>query len=168
MKMQHMIGLLVALLVVLPLVAVMARAWSKSLKEVATNSTLKTYDGGIIPLAAEVAISTRYLLVQKGTADGGFIVNVANTRPWGVCLDEPESGDKASVQLLGFGLVKVVAGEAIEVGDKVWTGAAGKVLDTHSTGAFLVGRAVTAAAADGDLILVQSCFPVLDASGTAL
>lgn len=168
MKLQHMIGLLVALLVVLPLVAVMARAWGKSLKEVATNSTVKTYDGGIIPLIAEVAMTTRYLLVQKGTADNGVIVNVANTRPWGVCIDEPELNDKASVQLLGNGLAKMVAGEAIEVGDKVWTGAAGKVLDTHSTGAFLVGRAVTAAAADGDIILVQTCFPVLDASGTTL
>lgn len=163
-----MIGLLVALLVVLPLVAVMARAWGKDLKEVVTNSVVKLYDGGIIPLAAEVAITTRHLLVQKGTADGGFIVNVANTRPWGVCIDEPDSGDKASVQMLGCGLAKMVAGEAIEVGDKVWTGAAGKVLDTHATGAFLVGRAVTAAAADGDIILVQTCFPVLDASGTTL
>jgi hypothetical protein len=168
MKTQHMIGLLVALLVVLPLVAVMARAWGKSLKEVATNSVVKLYDGGIIPLAAEVTITTRHLLVQKGSADGGFIVNVANTRPWGVCLDEPDSGDKASVQMLGCGLAKMVAGEAVEVGDKLWTGAAGKVLDTHSLGAFLVGRAVTAAAADGDIVLVQTCFPVLDASGTTL
>lgn len=168
MKLHNMIGLIVVLLMVLPLVAVMARAWSKDLKEVATNSVVKLYDGGIIPLVAEVALTTRYLLVQKGTADNGVIVNVAATRPWGVCLDEPAVDEKASVQLLGCGLAKMVAGEAIEVGDKVWSGAAGKVLDTHATGAFLVGRAVTAAAADGDVILVQTCFPVLDASGTTL
>lgn len=133
-------------------------------------STVGTHANGILTLAAEVAITTRYLAVQKGTAADGVIINVANTRPLGVCLDEPASGVKAAVALFGCspGTLKVRASKAIAVGAKVFTAAGGKFTDTHSTGAFLVGRAITAAAADGDLIELAHCFPVLDASGTTL
>lgn len=132
-------------------------------------STVGTHANGVLPLAAEVTITTRHLLVQKGSAADGFIVNVATTRPWGTCLDEPTSGDKAAVALLGCaaGTMKMVADAAVAVGDKVYTRAAGKV-GAHATGAFLVGRAITAAAADGDIIEVAPIFPVLDASGTTL
>ncbi len=133
-------------------------------------STVGTHENGIIPLVAEVAITTRYLGVQKGTAADGFIVNVANTRPWGVCLDEPASGAKASIALFGVakGTLKLRASKAIAAGAKVFSAAGGKFTDTHSTGAFFVGRAITAAAADGDLFEIAHCFPVLDASGTTL
>jgi hypothetical protein len=133
-------------------------------------STVGTHANGILTLAAEVTITTRYLAVQKGTAADGIIVNVAATRPWGVCLDEPASGKKAAVALYGChpGTLKVRASKAIAVGAKVFTTAAGKHTDTHATGAFFCGRAVTAAAADGDLFELAHCFPVLDASGTTL
>lgn len=133
-------------------------------------STVGTHANGIIDLAAEVNLTTRYLLVQKGTAANGMILNVAATRPWGVCLDEPTSGNKASVALLGCapGTLKVRAAKAIAAGAKVYTAAGGKVTDTHATGAFFVGRAITASAADGDLVEISHLFPVLDASGTTL
>ncbi|RYD38522.1 MAG: hypothetical protein EOP87_01420 [Verrucomicrobiaceae bacterium] len=133
-------------------------------------STAGTHANGIIPLAAEVTVTTRFLAVQKGTADNGFILNVAATRPWGVCLDEPTSGNKAAVAIFGCapGTLKVRASKAIAVGAKVWSAAGGKFTDTYSAGMFFVGRAVTPAGADGDLFELAHCFPMLDASGTTL
>lgn len=133
-------------------------------------STVGIHPNGQLTLAAEAAFATRYLLAQKGTAADGIIVNVAATRPWGPVQDEPASGDKATVCLLGSspGTLKVRASKSIAVGVKVYTAAAGKVTDTNSVGAFMIGRAVTAAGADGDLIELAHCFPLLDASGTTL
>jgi hypothetical protein len=134
------------------------------------TSTVGTHANGIVDLTAEAAVTTRYLLVRKGTAANGFLIGTANARPWGVCLDEPESGDPAAVQLLAAcaGTVKMVAAAAITPGGKVYTAASGKVTGTHASGAFLVGQAVTAAANDGDIVEVAPCLPILDASGTTL
>jgi hypothetical protein len=131
-------------------------------------STVGTHANGIIPLSAEANITTRYLLVQKGGADNGCIVNVLATRPLGVCLDEPASGSKAAVALLGCapGTLKMRANGAIAVGALVYTAAGGKISGTFSTTAYLVGRALTPAAADGDLVEVAHCLPLV--SGTAL
>lgn len=137
-------------------------------------STVGTHANGVVDLTLEVSLTTRYLLVQKGTAADGIIVNIANTRPWGVCLDEgvydANKVTKRAVALLGSapGTLKVRASKAIAVGAKVYTTAAGKVTDTNTAGSFMCGRAVTAAAADGDLIELAHCFPLLDASGTTL
>jgi hypothetical protein len=133
-------------------------------------STVGTHANGMVPFSAEVAITTRYLAVQKGTAANGVILNVANTRPWGVCQDEPASGASCTVGVFGSapGTLKARASKAIAAGAKVFTAAGGKFTDTHSTGAFFVGRAITAAAADGDLFELAHCVPVLDASGTTL
>lgn len=131
-------------------------------------STVGTHANGIVPLVAEVAITTRYLLVQKGATDTGFIVGVAANRPWGVCLDEPASGNKAAVALLGCseGTLKMVANAAVTVGQMVYTAAAGKVSPTYGATLFLCGRALTAAAADGDIIEVAHCFPMVNAVNT--
>lgn len=131
-------------------------------------STAGTHANGIVPLAAEVTITTRYLLVQKGTAANGFIVNVAATRPWGVCLDEPTSGNKAAIAMMGCaeGTLKMVANAAVAIGDMVYTAAAGKVSPTYGATLFLCGRALTAAAVDGDVIEVAHCFPMINAVNT--
>lgn len=137
-------------------------------------STAGTHANGVVTLTLEATLATRYLLVQKGTAADGVIVNVANTRPWGVCLDEgvydANKVTRRSVALLGCagGTLLVRGAKAIAVGAKVYTAAAGKVTDTHATGAFFIGRAVSAAAADGDLLEIAHCFPLLDISGTTL
>lgn len=139
-------------------------------REEVTNSasTVGVHPTGVLPLAAEVTIATRYLLVGPGAAAGGFIVNIATTRPYGVCLDEPTSGNKAAVGLLGCmpGTARMVANAAIAVGDKVYTAAGGKVSPTYGATLFLCGRAMTAAAADGDIIEVAHCFPMTNAVNT--
>lgn len=137
-------------------------------------STVGTHANGVLNLTLEVSLTTRYLLVQKGTAADGIIVNVAATRPWGVCLDEgvydANKVTKRAVALLGCapGTLPMRASKAIAAGAKVFSTAGGKVTDTYAAGAFFVGRSVTAAAADGDKIEVAHCFPMLDASGTTL
>lgn len=132
------------------------------------NANVGTHANGIISLECETAALTRYKLVQKGTAGNQIIANVATTRPWGVVLDEPAVGDIAAVQLLGCsqGTVKMVANAAIAVGDLCYTAAAGKVSPTYGATLFLVGRAVTAAAADGDIIEVAHMFPLINADAT--
>lgn len=136
----------------------------------AVSSTVSTHENGNVPLAAEEAISTRYLLVKKGTAANGILINGATDRPWGVCLDEPASGDKATVGILGatVGTLKVIAGAAVTAGSKVYTAASGKVTGTHATGVYCLGIAVTSASSDGDLVEISPRIPTLDASGTTL
>ena len=130
-------------------------------------STVGTHSTGALALECQTAaIATRYLLVQKGTADNQFIVNIATTRPWGVVADEPAVGDLAAVLLCGCmpGTMKMVANAAIPVGSPVYTAAGGKVSPTFGATLYMVGRALTAAAADGDLIEVAHCFPLLNSA----
>jgi hypothetical protein len=132
-------------------------------------STTGVHQNGILPdRVAEVNIVSRYLLVGKGAADNGIILNIATTRPLGVCLDEPNLGNKAAVALLGCtqGTVKLRANAAVTVGQLLYTAAAGKVSPTYGATLFIVGRALTAAAADGDLVEVAHCFPMINAAAT--
>ena len=131
------------------------------------NANTGTTPQGILHLTCETAaITTRYLLVQKGSTDTNFIANVATTRPWGPVLDEAAVGDIVAVALLGSapGTLKMVANAAITVGSPVYTAAAGKVSPTFGATLYMVGRAVTAAAADGDVIEVTPCFPLLNSA----
>ena len=65
-------------------------------------------------------------------------------------------GVGCAVAILGAvpGTVKMVANAAITAGAMVYTAAAGKVSPTYGATLFLVGRALTPAAADGDIIEV--------------
>lgn len=113
-------------------------------------------ESGRFTLFAESAITTRYLMVTKGTADNEIAVCGLNSIPIGVCEDEPAAGDPASVHGIGLGggSMTCVASKAIAVGDEVFTAASGKVTDTSATNAYSVGFALTAAAADGDRLQI--------------
>jgi hypothetical protein len=128
-----------------------------------------TYDAAIethettIRRTNDAAVTARHLLWQQGSTDGGIAVCTATTCPLGtVDNTETSTGVGQTVNLLGKGgTKKMVANEAITAGEQVFTAAAGKVQDTP-TGAtvYLVGTALTAAAADGDIIEVLDCPPV--------
>ena len=65
------------------------------------------------------------------------------------------SGDIIDVRLTSApGTTKMIAVEALAVGAAVHTEASGKVQDTAAATSFLVGTALTAATADGDIIEV--------------
>ena len=132
-------------------------------------STVGTHENGKVTYYAQTsAITQRYALVKKGTADNQITLGDATTRPLGVLLDEPGIDEAAAVAILGAvpGTVKMVANAAITAGAMVYTAAAGKVTPTYGATLFLVGRALTAAAADGDLIEVAPCFPLINAAAT--
>jgi len=147
------------------------RLW-RALKETRNCFANAGTDIGVTPYGcksykADAAISTRWLLVKQGTDVDHVAINAASTTlPLGVCTDEPTAAeDVIGVQLLGVAgsTVRMVASEAIAVNTLVYTAANGKVQDTPagSSGvAFKVGRSLTAAAADGDVIEVEPCFPL--------
>jgi hypothetical protein len=132
-------------------------------------STVGTHENGKVMYYAQTsAIALRYALVKKGGADNQITLGDATTRPLGVVLDEPGIDEGAAVAILGAtpGTVKMVANAAITAGAMVYTAAAGKVSPTWGGTLYLVGRALTAAAADGDLIEVAPCFPLVNSVAT--
>ena len=128
-----------------------------------------TYDAAVethdctVARTNDVAITTRHLLWKKGAGDGTVALNGVADCPLGpIDNTETATGERQTVALLGKGPTKkMVASEAITAGEQVFTAASGKVQDTP-TGAtvYLVGTALTAAGADGDIIEVQDCVPV--------
>ena len=112
----------------------------------------------------DVAVTTRHLLWQQGSTDGGVALAVANSVPLGTIDNvEASTGTRETILLLGKGPTKkMVANEAITAGEQVFTAAAGKVQDLPATTAtvYLVGTALTAATTDGDIIEVADCAPV--------
>jgi hypothetical protein len=126
------------------------------------DSAIETHDASV-RRTNDAAVTARHLLWQQGAGDNTIAVNIATTCPLGTVDNvEAATGGGQALLLLGKGPTKkMVASEAITAGEQVFTAAAGKVQDTP-TGAtvYLVGTALTAAAADGDIIEVQDCVPV--------
>jgi hypothetical protein len=166
MKPQLM-GLIIALLVLLPLVPVMARRLRRNSKSIEVNAALdKTLSEGKASLVAEAVFATRYLLAAKGAASGSIILCTAALPPLGPCQDEPVIGDYAAVALLGAcrGTLKVIASKAIAENTNVYATAAGKVTDAVVAGAYWVGKTApgSIAAADGDPIVIIPRFPTVN------
>ena len=110
----------------------------------------------------DAAITARHLLWKAGATDAGVALGDATSVPLGT-IDNITTltGINQTVNLLGKGPTKkMVANAAITVGARVYTAAAGKVSPTFGGTLFQVGIALTAAAADGDVIEVSDCTPV--------
>jgi hypothetical protein len=123
-----------------------------------THKNAKTYK-------ADAAVATRFLLAKIGSDAGHSAACGANDIPIGVITDEAAAAeDLVAVELLGISnrTLLMVASEAITAGEAVYTAAGGKVQDLPAgAGTYhKVGHALTAAAADGDLIEVQHCAPI--------
>lgn len=118
---------------------------------------------GVTTVVLEAALTTRHLLLAKGTASGSAILCTAALAPLGPCGDEGAIADRVAVSLLGAvsGTVTMVASKAIAENANVYATAGGKVTDAVVTGAFWVGKTApgSLAAADGDLIEVIPRFP---------
>lgn len=122
--------------------------------------------GPTLSKRSDAAITSRYLLGKVGSDIGHTAVTAAVTDiPLGVIIDEASAAEEVvGVALLGVfpGTVKMVANAAITAGALVSVGAAGGKVATLPGAAgtyYIVGRALTAAGADGDVIEVQHCFP---------
>ena len=110
----------------------------------------------------DVAITARHLLWTQGSTDNGIALCSATTLPLGtVDNTETATGMSQTVKLLGKGPTKkMVAGAAITAGARVYTGSGGNVQPTFGGTFFQVGIALTAAAADNDIIEVADCAAV--------
>jgi len=120
---------------------------------------------GAITRKVDAAITTRYLLAKEGTDDDHVDKCGAADIPIGVMTDEAKAAeDNIAVELLGGSkrTLLMVASEAIDAGTYVYTAANGKVQDEPASAGtyYLVGKALSDAAADGDEIEVQHCFPI--------
>lgn len=118
---------------------------------------------GVATVTLEAAVSTRHLLLAKGTASASAILCTASLAPLGPTGDEGAIGDRVAVSMLGAvpGTVTMVASKAIAENTNVYATAAGKVTDAVVTGAYWVGKTApgSLAAADGDTIEVIPRFP---------
>ena len=116
--------------------------------------------GGNITKGADAAITERYLLAKIGSASDRVAVCGAADIPIGVITDEAvAAGDLVNVALLGAAssTVRMVASAAIAQGALVEPAASGRIA-TLGAGAgthHVVGRALDAAAAAGDVIEVD-------------
>lgn len=117
-----------------------------------------THATGKLNKRADAAITTRHLLYKVGTDIDHIAVAGATDLALGTVDDEVATADigdtLVTVNLLGKGggTKRMVASEAITAGARVYQAAGGKVA---STGTRCVGRALIAAAADGDPIEVD-------------
>lgn len=97
--------------------------------------------GGALSAFERVKISAANTVVQAAATEVGEGV---------VWMGDFASGATACIRLFNAGTTIVKASKAISAGSLVYAAAAGKVTDVANN--FIVGRAKTAAGADGDLM----------------
>ena len=110
-------------------------------------------DSGVTTFEADEAIP-QFARV-KLDSDGKITVAGLADKEIGTALREAfAAGEKISVKLRSApGTHKMIAADALSVGDPVFSQASGKVGDTEAT-AFLIGTALEATTADGDIVEV--------------
>lgn len=132
-----------------------------------------TYDAavdihcGSVNRTNDAAVSARHLLWKDGATAGTTVaLSGATNLPLGT-IDNIETATDQTQKVILLGkekTVKMVASEAMAtLGVKVYAAASGKVA---LTGVVLVGRLLTAAGADGDVVEVESVVPRVEPNGT--
>ncbi|MES2598618.1 MAG: hypothetical protein V4662_25005 [Verrucomicrobiota bacterium] len=131
-----------------------------------------TYDGKVKTHQAtytrtnDAAITARHLLWAEGATPGTTCALAgATSMPLGV-IDNTETSTAVSQSIarLGYGdTKKMVASEAMAtLGVDVYAAAGGKIA---LTGVVKVGRLMTTASADGNVVEVEDCAPVVQPNG---
>jgi hypothetical protein len=123
-----------------------------------------THHGAISKLT-DAAISTRYLLAAIGSDIAHIALAGVSDIPLGFITDEASGAEEwVNVNLLGStcNTQLGIASAAITAGAYVVAAANGKLrtLPTATCTYYIVGRALSAASADGDVIEVDPCLPV--------
>jgi len=108
--------------------------------------------------SADADLSTHKYKLVKMTATGVALASVLNERVLGVLTNKPNAaGKSAEVQVAG--VAKAMAGAAIARGDFVKVDATGRLIPQTAEAAgvqvYVVGQALEAAAAAGDLVAVK-------------
>jgi hypothetical protein len=109
----------------------------------------------VLSIPAGANLSALQYTFVKISGTGVVAVAAATDTPIGVLLNDPTSGETAEVAVSG--IVKLKASAAITAGAAVGTtstGTAVTVVPGTDTTKYLLGRAITAAGAAGDIITV--------------
>lgn len=161
------------LLVILAVVSIayLLACWSQGFRRrrytPAANIGEGTHEGALSKFA-DAALTARFLLVKFGSDADHIAIAGANDKPLGICPDEVATADiaerKLAVQLLGISksTMLAVASEAIALTDDLYTAAGGKVqnLPAGAGTYYKIGRPLQTAAADGDVLEFEPCYPV--------
>jgi len=119
---------------------------------------------GYLTVTAASAFGSKYLLAKADSTAGEIDVCGAGDCPVGVAGDEADEGDPLALKILGVNpqSVLVAASGTIPSESYLYTAANGEVQAEPTTAGtyYLVGRALTAATAAGDIIEAETCLPV--------
>lgn len=162
---MHTLLLIASLLVAVSLFA----SWIASRPRGAQFTPLANVAEGFQPAAktylADAAIATRHLLAKIGSDASHVALAGVGDIPLGFVTDEAAAAeDPVNVRLLGLhqeGAIGI-ASAAIAAGDLLVPAANGKLrtLPAAAGTYYITGRALKAAAADGDQVELVPCFPV--------
>lgn len=109
----------------------------------------------VLSIPAGADLSAKQYTFVKISGTGVISVAAATDAPIGVLLNDPASGETAAVAVSG--IVKLKASAAITAGATIGTTATGTAVTLAAgtdTTKYIVGRAITAAGAAGDIITV--------------
>lgn len=103
--------------------------------------------------ASEDLSEKQFYIVQMDASGDAEVAESATDLLLGVLQNTPTEGQRANIRFLGT--TKVVASAAIAIGALVTATSAGKAVTTTTDGNVIVGQALEAAAADGDIIEIK-------------
>jgi hypothetical protein len=92
----------------------------------------------------------QYYCVELNTSNKALLAGANDKAVIGVLQNDPEA-DEAALIAVG-GTCKVIAGEAITIGDHVTVTSTGKVEIADAADEYVIGKALETASADGDII----------------
>lgn len=164
------------LFIILPVLAValglvLVARWAQGFRRAGLLTACNVAEGthqGTLSKLADAALTTPHLLAKWGSDGDHIAICGASDKPLGSVPDEVATVDlttlRVPVNLLGLGESTRlgVASEAIALTDDLYTAASGKIqnLPTAAGTYYRIGRPVTTASADGDVIEYVSCVPV--------
>lgn len=163
MKINLILAIIMAL-ALLPLLGVILRAYGRPPGGITASNTAGLTDGAIVSRYATTAFTVPNLVAGKGATAGKDIVPCSATGvvPLGFVPDTAAVGEWAAVQMGAGNIVLGVASGPIGADVPVYTDAGGKLTATGGTGKYLMGRSVTAAAANNDeFSLIPAALPVI-------
>lgn len=109
--------------------------------------------GDIVSMEAENVMAERFVVVEVGSAEGQVdLPSATSDIPFGIIQETAVAGQAVPVQINGIS--QCVAGGAVALGALVYLQATTGRVDDVDTGT-AVGLALTAAAADGEIIIVD-------------
>jgi len=112
------------------------------------------WEESLVPITVEAAadLSAKQYYLGKITSTGVNVCSSQGEQADCVLYGKAAALGRAERCIIG-GVAKVIAGAVIAKGAQITTGAAGKA-ETVGSGDWIFGRALEAAAADGDIIAV--------------